>query len=379
MLEPAAAFFYVRVERRLGSGRPAQQLLPILIRARDRVMHNDYDGVPAPKDDAMSSYLTDRCIAIGASWGGVTAIMRLVAELPADIPVPVFIVQHIGAHASQLDALIDRQGPNPAKFPAHGERIQAGTIYVAPPDRHMLVDKDTIMLDPGPKENHARPSIDPLFRSVALAYRERAAGVILTGMLDDGTAGLKAIKDCGGIAVVQDPADAEQADMPRSAIANVEVDHIVPLAGMGALLGTLAQSRPGGQTVNVPDHVRREHAMTLGQSIIENLTTIAHPSALTCPDCGGALFELNDTRPMRYRCHVGHAFTLESLANVQADTAEVFLWAALRSLTEKSLIIRRMAEALPHGDTAQAEQALREADRLSAVCEQLRGLVQKST
>jgi two-component system chemotaxis response regulator CheB len=161
---------------------------------------------------------TSRCVVIGASWGGVTALQKLCSGLDPDLPAAILVVQHIGANESQLAALLSNAGPLPCHGAEDGMEIQPGALYVAPPDRHMILDGSRIRLTAGPKENHARPAIDPLFRSAAAAYRERCVGVILTGLLDDGTAGLHAIKQCGGLAIVQDPVDAEQAEMPRSAI-----------------------------------------------------------------------------------------------------------------------------------------------------------------
>lgn len=184
-----------------------------------------------------------RLVVIGASAGGVRALLEIGAALPRFFAAPVCIVQHIGGHASILPELLRHRGPNPALHAQDGQRLAPGTLYLAPPDRHLLVQGEVLRLRHGPKENHARPSIDPLFRSAALSWGPRVIGVVLTGQMDDGTAGLKAIKDCGGIAVVQDPAGAAEPAMPRSALAHVAVDHCVPLAGIAPLLLRLVQPR----------------------------------------------------------------------------------------------------------------------------------------
>ena len=191
----------------------------------------------------MNVFTAQPIIVMGASAGGVSAILDLAAMLPCDFPAPILFVQHIGAHRSELWKLMSTRGPNVAVVASDGDVPRPGTIHIAPPDQHMLLDGHVIRLSRGPKEHHARPAIDPLFRSAALDYGPRAIGVVLTGMLDDGSAGLRAIKDCGGTAVVQDPADAQAPSMPRSALACVEADHVVPLAALGPLLYELA-SRP---------------------------------------------------------------------------------------------------------------------------------------
>ncbi|MBG6077678.1 chemotaxis protein CheB [Polaromonas sp. CG_9.11] len=275
-------------------------------------------------------------IVMGASAGGVHAILELAPALPRDFPAPILFVQHIGAHRSELWKLVNARGPNAAVTASEGDVPRPGTIYIAPPDQHMLLDGHVIRLSRGPKEHHARPAIDPLFRSAALNYGPRAIGVVLTGMLDDGSDGLRAIKDCGGTAVVQDPADAHAPSMPRSALACVYADHVVPLAALGPLLYDLA-SRAAvvdgatGMPVS-PAALRWEHAVSLGVNGMENLKAMSSPSPFTCPDCGGVLFELDGTRRVRLRCHAGHAFSLRSLAHLREERSDAALWTSLRVL-----------------------------------------------
>lgn len=303
-------------------------------------------------------------VVIGASSGGLAAVLELAAALPADLQAIVGVVLHVGTRPSILPQLLAARSAWRAVHPSDGDALQPGTIYVAPPDHHMLFTPQVVRLVRGPRENHSRPAIDPLFRSAALHWRERAIGVVLSGQLDDGTAGLKAIKGCGGTTVVQDPADAIEPGMPSSALANVPVDHCVPLAAMAPLLLALA-ARAGAPPGTPIERVVREQAIFERKHVMENLSVLAAPSALTCPDCGGGLWELKDRRPLRYRCHTGHAFTADSLEAAQAEHAEFTLWSSLRALREREMLLRRLASvAEATGDAAQAAAGRRAADRV---------------
>lgn len=303
-------------------------------------------------------------ILIGASAGGVYALLELAAALPPAFPAPILVVQHIGAHRSQLAELLSDRGPNRAVVAADGQQPEAGTIYLAPPDHHMLVKQGLIRLTRGPKEHHARPAIDPLFRSAALDLGPRAVGVILTGMLDDGSAGLQAIQQCGGITVVQDPADAYEPGMPRAALAATEVDHIVSLAALPRLLLALAKPMTVPAATVAPHALQKEHALSSGMLTMDDLKTIARPSSFSCPDCGGVLFELDNRKPVRFRCHTGHAFGLMSLAAMLEDVTDFALWAALRALREKEAVLRRLAASEGGHDSPLGADWLAEADEL---------------
>jgi two-component system chemotaxis response regulator CheB len=274
--------------------------------------------------------------------------------------------------------LLSGRGPNRAVEAREGDTPTPGTIYVAPPDHHMLLESGVVRLTRGPKEHHARPAIDPLFRSAALDCGPRAVGVVLTGMLDDGSAGLRAIKDCGGIAVVQDPAEAHEPSMPKSAMAAVQVDHVVPLQRMARLLFELAQPRADLPAFEAPATLRREYAVAVGDRTVENLKVIGEPSMFSCPDCGGVLFELHDKHPVRYRCHTGHAFSARSLAATQEQVTDAALWTSLRAMQEKESILRRLAEVQKAEGVGSAEDSLREADELAAVSAALRKLTMKA-
>lgn len=315
----------------------------------------------------------DYLVVIGASTGGVAALLVLAELLPRDFPAPICIVQHIGANQSMLPFLLRRRGHLPALHARDGEQLLPGTIYVAPPDHHLLVEGPRLRLTRGPRENHTRPAIDPLFRSAALHWGSRAIGVVLTGHLDDGTAGLWDIKDRGGITVAQDPATAEEPAMPASAIANVAVDHVVRLADMGVLLRRLVdQPVPPAPAPRI--ELEREVAIVAGEATMENLGAIAKPSSLTCPDCAGALWEVDKQRPLRYRCHTGHSFTALTLEQAQLEASEFALRSSVRALQEREMLLRRMAAvAEATGEQRQADAARTEADRLRRQVKTLRG------
>jgi two-component system chemotaxis response regulator CheB len=309
-------------------------------------------------------------VLIGASSGGLAALTDLTAALPKDFPAPVLLVLHIGAHRSSLPELLSRRCPLDVATARHGEEPRPGTVRVAPPDEHMVLVGGRIELTRSAKENHTRPAIDPLFRSAALEFGAAAIGVVLTGTLDDGTAGLQAIKAVGGTAVVQDPADAVEPGMPASALRHVRVDHCVTLAAMPALLTSLAGTPAGNPAATPGDGAIQEYAamsparqrlfheqqLMLGLgNFVEHLRAIGHPSMFTCPECKGALWELRDVEPRRLRCHTGHAFTERSLQDALSEGADEALWAALRALQEKeSLMAHGAAE---HRDSDPLESA----------------------
>jgi two-component system chemotaxis response regulator CheB len=299
-------------------------------------------------------------IVVGASAGGVEALSRLCALLPADLPASLFIVQHIGNRQSRLAEILGAKSALQAIVPRHGEAPAQGCIYVAPSDHHMLLHEGRISLTRGPKENHTRPAIDPLFRSAALCCGPRVIGLVMSGYLDDGTAGLQAIKDCGGVAMAQDPAEAEFPDMPASALANVAIDFCAGAQALAGKLAELAGSTAGGGP-NAPVELATEHLASIGEgNMADYLKEIGHPSTLVCPECGGALWEIGSSRPMRFRCHTGHAYTLGSLANSQELTAEETVWRAVRALQDSEILMQRTAAdhaRAGRGHDAEAAQA----------------------
>jgi two-component system chemotaxis response regulator CheB len=284
-------------------------------------------------------------VVVGASAGGVEALADLAASLPSDFSAAVFVVLHLPATGtSALPEILGRHGPLPAAQVKDGEPIQPGRIYVAPPDHHVLLRTGHVHLSRGPRENGHRPAIDPLFRSAAREYATRVIGVVLSGALDDGTAGLLAIKSRGGIAVVQDPADALYTGMPGNALEHVQVDHVAATTSMGKLLARLIADPPEAPADQAPSGVQREVAM-VGFSLeaLEGHHP-GRPSGFSCPDCNGVLWQIQDGGLERYRCRVGHAWSPESLLTQQSEALEAALWVALRSLEERAALARRLAE-----------------------------------
>nr|WP_244874073.1 chemotaxis protein CheB [Cupriavidus numazuensis] len=248
---------------------------------------------------------------------GIAALSRLVRQLPADFPAPLFIAQHVSpASRGWLPRILSRAGPLPAEHPRDLEPIEAGHIYVAPPDHHLLVGKGYIRLSQGPRENHVRPAIDPLFRSAALSYGNAVVGVVLTGELNDGTAGLIAIKDRGGVAIIQDPLEAASPSMPRSALAHVKADYCCRLDDMAEVLMRLAADDPEPGDCGLDELMAIECRIAADVSGSEDwrrLRELGAPTDLNCPVCQCELYQLPDKRMPRLRCRAGHAFTAQTL------------------------------------------------------------------
>lgn len=285
-------------------------------------------------------------IVIGTSSGGLEALQRLVHDLPADLPAAICVAQHVSADSlGLLPALLSRSGPLPATAGKEGMALEHGMIYVAPPDQHLLVEQGRLRLSRGPKENRHRPSVDALFRSAAVAYGPHVIGVILTGQLDDGTVGLLAVKQCGGIAVVQDPQDALYPSMPQSALQHVAVDYHVPLAELAGLLVRLASQAVEEQVpMRIPPLLKREVQIAAMDTLDLHASSpnFGAPSVYSCPDCGGVLQERQDGSVLRFRCQVGHAFSVASLLSEQPEVLERALWTALKTLRERAHLAQRL-------------------------------------
>lgn len=285
-------------------------------------------------------------IVVGTSAGGLSALKNLVRELPPDLPATVFIVQHLSpSHSSVLPALLERAGKLKVSYPLDGERFIKSHVYVAPPDHHLIIEDGHIRLSQGPKENLTRPAIDPLFRSAALAFRSRVIGVVLTGELDDGTAGLWSVKYRGGISVVQDPTDAEHPSMPRSAAKNVRIDYCLPVAEIGPLLVRLADdpfeedSAPPCEKLEIENRIALDDPAALDQ-----LEKLGELTSFTCPDCHGSLWQLTEDKFIRFRCRTGHGYTAEALLTEQNQALENILRDALRCAVEESTLARHLTE-----------------------------------
>jgi two-component system chemotaxis response regulator CheB len=274
--------------------------------------------------------------------------MSLARALRAEVGAAFFAVLHVPPQGnSVLPHLLNRAGLLPAAHAVAGERIQRGRWYVAPPDHHLLISgEDTVQLGRGPAENGHRPAVDPLFRSAAHVYGPRTIGVILSGSLDDGTAGLLAVKLAGGVAIVQDPNEALYPSMPQSALVNVEVDHVLPVQEVAGIISRLVRepAHPGGNMSPEPKDAAAEVSIAeLGGPNIEDLQNHGVPSAFACPDCHGVLWEVREGELVRYRCRVGHAYLPQALSVAQSDRLEESLWIALRTLKESSALSRRLA------------------------------------
>lgn len=290
-------------------------------------------------------------VAIGGSAGALDALTRTVGKLPRDFPASILVALHIGA-ASGSDApkIIARRGPLPADFARDGQALKPARIYVAPPDRHLLVIGDRIRLGAGPWENGSRPAIDPLFRSCAVCCGSRAIGVLLSGTLSDGSSGLQAIERCGGVAVVQDPEDAAFGDMPRNALRFVAGARVVTADRLAGLLVDLS-GRPAGPHAPAPEDLRLEVEIAGdGRTTVQTGRPIGRPSVFSCPECHGAMREIDQGKLVRFRCHTGHAYTAESLQAALGDDLRRALGSALRVLDERVMLMRRLeAEAIEAG------------------------------
>jgi two-component system chemotaxis response regulator CheB len=271
-------------------------------------------------------------VVIGASAGGVETLRRVVADLPGDLQAAVCVVLHLAPGSpSALAPILARAGRLQCQAATDGDELQNGRILVAPPDRHLVVEDGHVKLTLGPRENGHRPAVDALFRSAAHAYDERVIGVVLSGTRDDGAAGLAAIKDCGGATIVQDPEEALYAGMPRNALAHVAVDVIAPSSQIAAAIAKMVtgDAPPPGDR---PDNRSRSDADVGSQRV----TTV-------CPECGGVLTERLESGMTQWGCRVGHRFSPDSLADAQAEDVEAALWAAVRALQDREMLLGRMA------------------------------------
>jgi two-component system chemotaxis response regulator CheB len=275
-----------------------------------------------------------------------------------------------------LARLLSRAGPLPAIHPEDGELIRKGHIYVAPPDRHMIVERGHLRVIQGPRENRNRPAIDPTFRSAALTYGPRVVGVVLTGLLDDGTSGLMVIHKHGGIAVVEDPKTAMFPSMPKSALERVPGARIASLENMSALIEELVESKgevaEGSEAAKDPTATFETRIAELDMAEIENEMRAGEPSQFACPECGGVLWEINQSGLLRFRCRVGHAFTARNLRVEHRQAVEAALWAGLRALEESASLYHRMAERARNSNHDRTTKVYEE--RASAVEEKSRTL-----
>jgi two-component system chemotaxis response regulator CheB len=301
-------------------------------------------------------------VVIGGSAGAVPTLGTVVAGLPAGFPAAVLVVVHAGPRSpALLPEILGRAGPLPARFADTGLPIEPGQILVAPADYHMLATRRGVVLTRGARENFQRPAVDPLFRSAAVTFGARVVGVILSGNLDDGTAGLSAVQRCGGLTIVQDERDAAYPSMPASARANVAVDHTAPAAAIAPLLVQAASEPVPPAEPRSPTLVEAEAAMDEGQiDDADLLDRLGERTMLSCPDCQGALWELQDD-VLRFRCHVGHAFNPATLDTRKTRELEDALWAAIRGFGETAHIAEKIARRQTGDEAARFDERARKA------------------
>lgn len=279
-----------------------------------------------------------KVVVIGTSAGGLNALKAIVSQLQTDFAAPVLVVQHISADAtgSVLLDILNKAGTLKCEHAVSGTKLKNGNLYLAPSDHHLMIDDDgSLLVTKGAQENRSRPAIDPLFRSAAVVFSSNVIGVLLTGYLDDGTAGMIAIKRCGGTCIIQDPADAEYPDMPRNALNQIKPDHCLPLMEMGELLYKLISSKPG-KSKTIPEDILIE--TKIAKRVLSDLPAVnalGKQVPFNCPGCGGVLWEVEKDPAMRYRCHTGHAYTAASLLAEQTMQIEETMWTALRMFEER--------------------------------------------
>jgi two-component system, chemotaxis family, protein-glutamate methylesterase/glutaminase len=277
-------------------------------------------------------------VVIGGSAGAIEPLHRIVERVPADFPGTLLITLHVSPQSpGHLAEILTTTTGIPVSYAADGQRIQRGRALVAPPDRHLLIEDGILHLSHGPRENRARPAIDPMFRTAAVAYRERVTAVVLSGLLDDGADGLIAVKRAGGRAIVQDPAEAAFPDMPQAALRFAEVDEVLPAASIGHRLVELVREEVEPSSMDPSEVIPDRDDFGRSGPGMEGT-----PSGFACPDCHGALWELREGRLVRFRCRTGHAYSADSAAAALDADVERALWAALRSLEEKAALARKL-------------------------------------
>lgn len=315
-----------------------------------------------------------KVVVVGASAGGLEALDALVSQLPTELPAAIFIVQHMAPENTgfALLHLLGKYKGFHCKLATNGEKFLAGRIYIAPSDHHLLVKSDHMLVTKGARENRYRPGIDPLFRSAAASHGNRVIAVLLTGMLDDGTAGLIAVSKCGGLTIVQDPKEAAYSDMPQSALNNLEVDYCAPIAEIARLLERHA-NEPPRKAKPCPQSVRAEAEIAERVlSDMRQMEALGRQAPYNCPNCGGVLWEMKGTGMLRFRCHTGHSFTANALLTSQREKVEETLWICLRMFEERLNLLNNLAakenrRSMKRSYKEQAEATSSHIERIRAI------------
>jgi two-component system chemotaxis response regulator CheB len=318
-------------------------------------------------------------VVIGASAGGLATLQELVRHLPPDLPAALFVVLHTAPNfESALPEILGRAGPLPAVHARDGEPLRTGMITVAPPDYHLLIRFDRVELSHGPRENHARPAVDPSLRTAARAHRNRVVGVLLSGMLGDGTLGLMAVKTRGGVTIVQDPNEATYSGMPEHALQFVEVDHVLPVQEIARVVTGIARAfvedKETVQMEDGEDRVQQRIRGAFDRQVEGSRGEVE--SVYTCPDCGGVLWQSEEDRVLAFRCYLGHRYGADRLLSEKSEVVEDALWSATRALVERATLNRQLARQLrERGLEQRADNLEEQAARDEAHIRLLRGQV----
>lgn len=332
-------------------------------------MNNDSSAKPRSKPRKPAA--AKNVVVVGASAGGMQALVKLIRQFDASFPAAILVVNHMAMSSSSEPLLneLRKVSSLACKIAVDKESIVAGHVYLAQPDHHLMVSGEKIAITKGARENRARPAIDSLFRSAAVSYGNRVVAVLLTGYLDDGSAGMVAVKRCGGTCVVQDPDDCAYPDMPQNALRLASIDHCLPIDQMGALLTGLIKRRKRKATA-IPDDIAIEASIAERVlSDLESVEELGEQVPFNCPGCGGVLWQMKKGKLLRYRCHTGHSYTAAALMDEQKAKMEETLWIALRMFEEnRNLLIRMGAQ----GDASpsyveRVEQAQVHIDRIRAM------------
>ncbi|MDB5929296.1 MAG: CheB methylesterase [Polaromonas sp.] len=318
-------------------------------------------------------------VVVGGSAGGLQALEQLVSHLPADLDAAIFVVLHIPSHTpTELDKIVARNTPLQVSLAQDKQAVESGRIYIAPTDRHLMLQDGLLRITRGPKEGRSRPSIDVLFRSAAENFGPRAVGVVLSGMLDDGTAGLWAIKDRRGMALVQSPEEALHSSMPQSSISHVKVDMVAPVKELAKEVITLSKQTVSDQALPAgsKQHFVENRISMEGNGLRLGVMKLGAVSKYTCPDCHGVLVQIEEGSIVRFRCHTGHAFSLQTLLAEVNGSIDKGLWDTLRAVEERIMLLRQMAGlAETAGRKEAAAQWEAQADEADERVEVLRELV----